>query len=367
MALLNTNTRYLHDNLVRYAERLDRADAARRSASATSSTRPARPTSWPCAWPGRTRAGRTSSSWSRPTTATRPGSSTSAPTSSPGPAAGGASPGSTSRRCRTTTAGPSSATTPRPGRSTRPPWDGSRKRPRRGAVRPRSSPRPCPASPGRSSCPAATCAEAYRHVRAAGGVCIADEVQVGFGRLGTHFWGFETQGVVPDIVVLGKPIGNGFPLAAVVTTEAIAASFDNGMEFFSTFGGNPVACAAGLAVLDVMEEERLQERARRVGDHLHRRPEAAGRTPSPHRRRPRLGALSRRRARPRPDDARAGRGRKPSYLVDRLRELGVLVGTDGPFHNVIKIRPPLCFSEADADLFTAALDAVLDEDPVRIG
>ena len=88
-------------------------------------------------------------------------------------------------------------------------------------------------------------ADAYARVRAAGGVCIADEVQVGFGRLGTHFWGFETQNVIPDIVVLGKPIGNGFPLAAVITTAEIAASFDNGMEFFSTFGGNPVACAAG--------------------------------------------------------------------------------------------------------------------------
>src|SRR6201998_679354 len=111
-------------------------------------------------------------------------------------------------------------------------------------------------------------AEVYKQIRAAGGVCIADEVQVGFGRLGTHFWGFATQGVVPDIVVLGKPIGNAFPLAAVVTTPEIAASFGNGMEFFSTFGGNPVACAAGLAVLDVLEEEKLQERALHVGAHL---------------------------------------------------------------------------------------------------
>src|SRR5438046_287050 len=111
-------------------------------------------------------------------------------------------------------------------------------------------------------------AEVYRHVRAAGAVCIADEVQVGFGRLGTHFWGFETQGVVPDIVVLGKPIGNAFPLAAVVTTQEIADSFNNGMEFFSTFGGNPVALAAGLAVLDVLEEENLQQNALRVGAHL---------------------------------------------------------------------------------------------------
>jgi 4-aminobutyrate aminotransferase-like enzyme/Ser/Thr protein kinase RdoA (MazF antagonist) len=109
--------------------------------------------------------------------------------------------------------------------------------------------------------------EVYRSVRGAGGVCIADEVQVGFGRLGTHFWGFETQEVVPDIVVLGKPIGNAFPLAAVVTTPDIAASFDNGMEFFSTFGGNPVACAVGLAVLEVLRDEHLQENALHVGHH----------------------------------------------------------------------------------------------------
>src|SRR6202007_420358 len=102
--------------------------------------------------------------------------------------------------------------------------------------------------------------EAYKHVRAAGGVCIADEVQVGFGRLGAHFWGFESQGVVPDIVVLGKPIGNAFPLAAVITTPEIAASFANGMEFFSTFGGNPVACAAGLAGPRRFQKEKIKER-----------------------------------------------------------------------------------------------------------
>src|SRR5262249_61423064 len=102
-------------------------------------------------------------------------------------------------------------------------------------------------------------------LRAAGAVSIADEVQVGFGRLGTHFWGFETQGVVPDIAVFGKPIGNSFPLAAVVTTREIAASFANGMEFFRTFGGNPVACAAGLAVLDVLRDENLQQNALTLG------------------------------------------------------------------------------------------------------
>jgi 4-aminobutyrate aminotransferase-like enzyme/Ser/Thr protein kinase RdoA (MazF antagonist) len=221
-----------------------------------------------------------------------------------------------------------------------------------------------PSVAGQIVLPPGYLAEAYRHVRAAGGLCIADEVQVGFGRLGTHFWGFETHGVVPDIVVLGKPIGNGFPLAAVVTTEAIAASFANGMEFFSTFGGNPVACAAGLAVLDVMRDERLQERALRVGGRF-----VAG-----------LNRLAERH--PLIGDVRGSglflgielvrdrRGLEPAaaeaaYAVNRLRDLGILTGTDGPFHNVIKIRPPLCFSEADAELFVSTLDAVLAEDPVR--
>ena len=207
-------------------------------------------------------------------------------------------------------------------------------------------------------------AEAYRHVRDAGGVCIADEVQTGFGRLGTHFWGFEPQGVVPDILVLGKPIANGFPLAAVVTTPEVAGSFDNGMEFFSTFGGNPVACAAGLAVLDVLEQERLQENALRVGRHL-------------------IGGLKNLQVRhPLIGDVR-GSGlflgvelvrdhetlepatEEASYVVNRLRQRGILTGTDGPYDNVLKLRPPLVFSESDADLFAATLGEVLAEDAVQ--
>jgi len=105
-------------------------------------------------------------------------------------------------------------------------------------------------------------------VRAAGGVAIADEVQVGFGRVGSHLWGFQTQGVVPDIVTLGKPIGNGFPLGAVVTRPGIADAFDNGMEYFNTFGGAQAACAVGMAVLDVMRDEGLQRHALEVGARL---------------------------------------------------------------------------------------------------
>ncbi len=204
-------------------------------------------------------------------------------------------------------------------------------------------------------------AEVYKYVRAAGGVCIADEVQVGFGRLGTRFWGFETQGVVPDIVVFGKPIGNSFPLAAVVTTPEIAASFNNGMEFFSTFGGNPVSCAAGLAVLDVLQDQELQQNARKVGSQwIHDLQSLQSRYPI-------MGDVrgsglflgidlveSR--------ETRAPAPRQASYIVNRLRDLGVLAGTDGPHQNVIKLRPPLIFSAADAERFSSTLASILKED-----
>lgn len=201
---------------------------------------------------------------------------------------------------------------------------------------------------------------AYRHVRAAGGVCIADEVQVGLGRVGTHLWGFETQGVVPDIVTLGKPIGNGHPIGAVITTPEVAASFDTGMEYFNTFGGNPVSCAVGLAVLDVLEGDGLQERAHVVGTRL-----AAG-----------LEALA-------ADHAVIGevRGlglflgvdlvtdretREPApalarRVVEEMKGRGVLIGVEGHGRNVLKIKPPLVFSEANADVLVETLGGVLSE------
>jgi 4-aminobutyrate aminotransferase-like enzyme len=221
-----------------------------------------------------------------------------------------------------------------------------------------------PSVAGQIVLPRGYLAEAYRHVRAAGGVCIADEVQVGFGRLGSHFWGFETQGVVPDIVVLGKPIGNGFPLAAVVTTQAIAASFANGMEFFSTFGGNPVACAAGLAVLDVVEGDGLQERAGRTGgcllEGLRRLQERHLSIGDVRGSGLYLGVeLVRDRSSLEPAAEEA------AYVVDRLCERGVLTGTDGELHNVLKLRPPLVFSENDAARFLETLDEVLSEDGAR--
>jgi 4-aminobutyrate aminotransferase-like enzyme/Ser/Thr protein kinase RdoA (MazF antagonist) len=221
-----------------------------------------------------------------------------------------------------------------------------------------------PSVAGQIVLPPGYLAEVYRHVRAAGGVCIADEVQVGFGRLGTNFWGFETQGVVPDIVVLGKPIGNGFPLAAVVTTREISASFANGMEFFSTFGGNPVAAAVGLAVLDVLEEERLQERAMRVGKCW------MARLMKSRQRYPLIGDVRGSGLFLGVDLVRDATTREPasdeaSYIVNRLRDCGILCGTDGPHHNVLKLRPPLIFSEADADLFADTFESILEEDAAQ--
>src|SRR5713226_5961078 len=201
----------------------------------------------------------------------------------------------------------------------------------------------------------------YEHVRAAGGVCIADEVQVGFGRTGTHFWGFETQGVVPDIVTLGKPIGNGHPLAAVVTTPEIAASFNNGTEYFNTFGGNPVSCAIGMAVLDVIAEEQLQANALQVGTHLM---DGLRKLMEKH---SLIGdvrgsglfvgielVLDR--------ETLAPAGAQAAYIANRLRERGILLSTDGPFHNVLKIKPPMVFTEENADFLVETLDEILGED-----
>jgi 4-aminobutyrate aminotransferase-like enzyme/Ser/Thr protein kinase RdoA (MazF antagonist) len=205
----------------------------------------------------------------------------------------------------------------------------------------------------------------YKHVRKAGGVCIADEVQTGFGRIGTHFWGFEGQGVVPDIVVLGKPIGNGYPMGAVVTTPEIADAFNNGMEYFSTFGGNTVACAVGNAVLDVLEQENLQAHSLELGNYLleHMRPlvkqhalvgdvRGSGLF---------LGMeLVRDKVTLEPADTEA------SYLVNRMRDHRILLGTDGPYHNVVKMRGPLPFSKDDADFFLEMLHKVLQEDALQL-
>ncbi|MEE2973119.1 MAG: aminotransferase class III-fold pyridoxal phosphate-dependent enzyme, partial [Planctomycetota bacterium] len=207
-------------------------------------------------------------------------------------------------------------------------------------------------------------ASAFAHVRRAGGVCVADEVQVGFGRVGDAFWGFELDGVdggepvVPDIVVMGKPIGNGHPMGAVATTREIAEAFADGMEFFSTFGGNPVSCAVGLAVLDVIEEEGLQRRAADRGARLAtglrelaRRHETIGDVRG---RGLFLGVefvRDRTTRAPAADTARS--------VVQAMRSRGVLLSTDGPLHNVVKIKPPLVLDEGDIDMTLRLLDDVL--------
>jgi 4-aminobutyrate aminotransferase-like enzyme len=196
--------------------------------------------------------------------------------------------------------------------------------------------------------------------REVGAVPIADEVQVGFGRVGTDTWAFGAAEARPEIVTLGKPIGNGHPLGAVVTTRAIADAFANGMEYFNTFGGNPVSAAIGLAVLDVIADEDLQENARVVGERLlaglrelARRHEAIGDV----RGRGLFAGfeLVRDRDTREPDAAIA------AEIANRVAERGVLLSTDGPFHNVIKIKPPLVFSGADSDRLVETVDAVLTE------
>ncbi|KTC99979.1 aminotransferase class III-fold pyridoxal phosphate-dependent enzyme [Legionella erythra] len=198
----------------------------------------------------------------------------------------------------------------------------------------------------------------YTAVRAAGGVCIADEIQVGLGRVGSHTWGFETQGVVPDIVTMGKPLGNGHPIGAVVTTRAIAASFNNGLEYFSTFGGNPVSCAIGLSVLDVIHEEDLQAKAWSTGHYLKQRLlalndhyECIGDVRG-------LGLflgveLVKQGGSVEPDRELTGK------VVNRMKEQGVLLSSDGPYHNVLKIKPPLVFGCEEADILVDNLDKVL--------
>jgi 4-aminobutyrate aminotransferase-like enzyme/Ser/Thr protein kinase RdoA (MazF antagonist) len=199
----------------------------------------------------------------------------------------------------------------------------------------------------------------YAAVRAAGGVCIADEVQTAYGRMGTHFYAFEAHRVVPDVVVLGKPIGNGYPLGAVVTTPEIAASFDNGMEFFSTFGGSTVSCAVGLAVLDVVQQDGLQGHARDVGtfllDELRPLIESHRLVGDVRGSGLFLGVeLVKDRQTLEPAAAEA------SEAVNRMRERGILLGTDGPFANVLKIRPPMPFTRENAAHLASTLREILD-------
>ena len=200
----------------------------------------------------------------------------------------------------------------------------------------------------------------YDAVREQGGLCIADEVQIGFGRLGEVFWGFESQGLRPDIVTLGKSIGNGHPLSVVVTSDSVAEKFHNGMEYFNSFGGNPVSCAVGQAVLEIIEEEELQKNALEVGqallkmlNDLKRNHDLIG-------------------------DVR-GQGlfigielienmesltpyaKATKQIVELMKEDRILLSVDGPDHNVIKIKPPMVFNSDNALFLVETLDKILSK------
>ena len=204
---------------------------------------------------------------------------------------------------------------------------------------------------------------AYESVRKEGGLCIADEVQTGLGRVGKNFWGFQLHGVVPDIVTIGKPFGNGHPLGAVICTQEVADAFANGMEYFNTFGGNPVSCAIGLEMLKVIKDEGLQENARDVGEYFKKElrklsnefniiQDVRGQGLF-------LGfelvALD---LEPLPQQA--------SYLVNQMKKLGILMSTDGRDANVIKIKPPMTFSTEHVDEYTLRLRSVLKEDFLQL-
>ncbi len=207
--------------------------------------------------------------------------------------------------------------------------------------------------------PAGFLKQAVDVVHKAGGLFISDEVQPGFGRTGTAMWGFQRHSAEPDIVTMGKPMGNGFPVGGVVTRPEILESLCETTGYFNTFGGNPVAAAAGLAVLDVIEDEGLIENAKEIGAYFRSGLQAlASRYPA-------IGDV--RSAglfigiefslpdTTDPDPATA------SHVINALKERGVLIGAAGDYGNVLKVRPPLCFARDNADFFIERLEAALSE------
>ena len=207
--------------------------------------------------------------------------------------------------------------------------------------------------------------QSYQHVRQHGGFCIADEVQVGFGRAGKHFWSFELQDAVPDIVTLGKPIGNGHPIGAVITTQEIAETFANGMEYFNTFGGSQVSSSVGMAVLDVIELEGLQQNSLETGNWLKNNLKELKQTF------PLIGdvrgegfflgielVLNPDTKEPAPLHA--------EYIVERLKSRKILLSTEGPGHNVLKFKPPMVFNHQNAEQLIGELEHVLKETPLQL-
>ncbi|THD66454.1 aminotransferase class III-fold pyridoxal phosphate-dependent enzyme [Robertkochia marina] len=201
--------------------------------------------------------------------------------------------------------------------------------------------------------------EVYTLVREKGGLCISDEVQTGCGRVGDHFWGFQLHGVVPDIVTIGKPLGNGHPVAAVACTEEVAERFANGMEYFNTFGGNPVSCVIANKILEIVKRDQLQDHARKMGGYLKSELEKLQKDF------PVIGEvrgqglfLGIELA----DDKRNPEPEKAAYLVNRMKDHKILMSTDGADNNVIKIKPPMIFSKENAREVVYYLNKILRED-----
>jgi len=216
---------------------------------------------------------------------------------------------------------------------------------------------------GQIELPEGFLAQSYKLIRKAGGICISDEVQVGCGRLGKTFWGFQLHDVIPDIVTIGKPLGNGHPIAAVACTQKVADAFANGMEYFNTFGGNPVSCAIAAEVLRTVKRDRLQENALKIGTYL----------------KSELNNLST--EFPILGDVR-GQGlflgielvdselnplaKQTDYLANRMKDHGILMSTDGPDHNVLKIKPPIVFTKENAEELLLYLRKILNEDFMKL-
>ena len=198
----------------------------------------------------------------------------------------------------------------------------------------------------------------FEKTRAAGGLCVADEVQAGYGRSGQHFWGFQFDEVIPDIVTLGKPMGNGHPLAAVVTRPEIVETLAKETEYFNTFGGNPVSCAAGLAVFEVIKKEGLQRNALEVGQYLRERLEVLQRDY------PLIGDIHGSGLFQGVDIVKPGGALDPEMadrIMNHMRENGVLIATTGQHYPTLKIRPPMVFQKEHVDMLVAALMKALDE------
>lgn len=212
---------------------------------------------------------------------------------------------------------------------------------------------------GQVELPKGFLSKAFDLVKKEKGICVVDEVQTGCGRVGSHFWGFQLHNVIPDIVTIGKPLGNGHPVAAVVCTNEVANKFNNGMEFFNTFGGNPVSCAIANKVLEIVQNEKLQQNAFKVGNFLKKGIKKLVENSTNYFNVRGQGLFL---GIEFVDENLLPKADKANYVVDRMKFFGILLSTDGPDKNVIKIKPPLIFSIDNAKFFLKLFSNIINED-----